>query len=1403
MSSFAKCLLIAFFVIGSLPLSAQKWEKSFAKLDAYYAYGDYAKAKKGITKIEKKVRKKLGDNSPVLANALIRKAQYNLGLGLLIEVESGVEEAITLSESVNAENPAEHAFLLKEAAKILVAYGNYRRAGEYLAASRNVVAETGDVPENFSAELDVIMAQVLTGKGYYRKAITVVDSLTGFFQDRVLRAGKKENEPREAFAGILIAKANALRKMGDYLRSDSAFVYNEQWIERELGKTHILYAENQYLNTKLLEENGLSVEAQAKRYEDIYLKAGRKYANSQQLLMAIRESLMKAYFENGNSSKIKVVSAEFKKTISKDYPRASIYRLADDLIRLNYSLINEDVEFLEDRLNSLLGESSIPKNHAYRIQLLELTNQVALLKGAVKNTETYLNEVLQIKWYLYGAESPEYHLTKIDIANYWIDYSDKFEEAKAAYEESFEQIVRPEIMEGHVAYLDILNHLATYYQETDDYRKASEILDEALLTSRKKYDNKDIAYGNELKKIAGLQIKIGVYEKAEENINTALQIFDDLKTREAKTAESLALITQAKLFAIKGLYDEAEDNLDKSYKLQEDGALTVETAVTSYVDLAGLYIKLGRLSEADEILEHTLQERESQFGANSRQLNEPLVLRSELLLTQGDYTAAENLGRRANSLSRAIFGDESTKVVPSMIRLAEVYSTIGDYDKAEVLLVNAIAIQKMQFGSEHVDVAKSISELALVKYYQGAPLDEVQDLFTQAERIIGARLGASNPTYAEILKNLAIVNIAAEQYNIAFSYLDDAGRIWNSKIGRRNNINAATINMLKGDIYYRQKRYNRAERFYEDAKKQFEKFFSDSHPEFVKVQSKLSKTYFMQGDWRKSQQQMESVLENYKDFIANYFPALSEREKTKFWNTIKTDYEFYNTLVVSKNRNSKYLGELFNNALLTKALLLNSSIKIRQRINNSGDEELKQAYATWVSKKEMLTAALSMGPQQLAENGINQSALNNEVELLEKELSLKSEIFGQGLESKPITWKNVKSALKEQEVAMEMVRFRVFDHTFTDSVMYALLYVTGEKRSNPKAILLPNGADLEQKYLKYYRNSIKFKLKDKFSYEQFWAPIQNELGTISRLYLSPDGVYNQINVEAIPTPDGRYVLDNSNIVLLSNTKDLYLQQPDDDDIAVTQPQNQVAMLFGNPKFYVDTQPGKPTVNSGLTRATAEVISELPGTKKEIVELKEYLGDRGWEINDYTELNASEPAIKAINNPRIFHIATHGFFQSETATASVLDNELRANAAYDNPLLKTGLLLSGAGDILNETKFNYNIDNGILTAYEAMNLNLDQTDLVVLSACETGLGEIEAGEGVYGLQRAFLVAGANTIIMSLFKVADDATQQLMVKFYRKWIESGDKRQAFIDAKKEIRNEFGNPLYWGPFIMIGLD
>ena len=192
------------------------------------------------------------------------------------------------------------------------------------------------------------------------------------------------------------------------------------------------------------------------------------------------------------------------------------------------------------------------------------------------------------------------------------------------------------------------------------------------------------------------------------------------------------------------------------------------------------------------------------------------------------------------------------------------------------------------------------------------------------------------------------------------------------------------------------------------------------------------------------------------------------------------------------------------------------------------------------------------------------------------------------------------------------------------------------------------------------------------------------------------------------------------------------------------------------------------------------------------------------MHEYLFDDATETEIKKLNNPQVLHIATHGFFLANLPTPK--ENErgfagMESKKVAENPLLRSGLLFAGAKHAFAEVQKKDNEEDGVLTAYEAMSLDLDQTDIVVMSACETGLGVSSNGEGVYGLQRAFQVAGAKSVLMSLWTVADNSTQELMVLFYENWLSGKTPREAFKQAQLSLRKKYPQPYHWGAFVLVG--
>jgi CHAT domain-containing protein len=326
--------------------------------------------------------------------------------------------------------------------------------------------------------------------------------------------------------------------------------------------------------------------------------------------------------------------------------------------------------------------------------------------------------------------------------------------------------------------------------------------------------------------------------------------------------------------------------------------------------------------------------------------------------------------------------------------------------------------------------------------------------------------------------------------------------------------------------------------------------------------------------------------------------------------------------------------------------------------------------------------------------------------------------------------------------------------------------------------------------------------------------------TEKRIFISTDGIFNKINLETLYPLDSsketKYLGDRLSIVQVNNASDISKTE------TASKIDNSI-VLFGYPNYTLSRSEKLRLIESinvdanslsflrgGEPNTGSYIFKPLPATKHEVEEIGATLQQKGWNVQIYTGNKALEEQVKSTKNPRILHIATHGFFASDLKP----ETQQRfmgkdSKEAMENPMLRSGLAFVGAETTRTDTSRApiTRMDDGILTAEEAQYLQLDSTELVVLSACETGLGEIVNGEGVYGLQRAFRAAGAKSVLMSLWKVDDLATETLMKNFYKHWLDDGmSKHDALWQAKLDLRNdkahpEWAKPYYWGAFVLIG--
>lgn len=799
-------------------------------------------------------------------------------------------------------------------------------------------------------------------------------------------------------------------------------------------------------------------------------------------------------------------------------------------------------------------------------------------------------------------------------------------------------------------------------------------------------------------------------------------------------------------------------------------------------NLGLVYLIQGNTQLAEEYIRYSLETSEVNLGKGSPAYAANLNSRAKLDQLLGKYNEAEKLFEEAEQAVVSAFGEKSMQYAIVLNNRAMLYQAIGRYDEAISILQKAINVvetapKKFLEGKKSFDARRFQSNLALLYQLKG-DFAKAESNFLALKKVFESRGQSANNEYAILCNQLSTLYMQMGKYDQVETLLKKSEKIYKSKFTEESPAFAKVQNDL-GTFYRVQKRFPEAETTLKKALDIRQRTLGENHPDYVKSLENMGILYWKMGDLSKAYPLLKEAMQKSLNFIHSYFPPMSEAEKTKYWDVLQPRFQrFYNYAIEASAASPAILEDVYDYQIATKALLLNSTNKIKKSILASGNKSLISDYLSWIGQKEMLARYYALSKEELAQQKIDLAALEKQANDMERSLSARSADFSQGYSAAEITFKQVKAQLLPTEALVEVIRVRHFDQDFTEDARYLALVATKEKEL-PAVVIMKNGKDMDTRFAKLYKNIILQRLDDETSYDAYWAAIDPLLTGKKTIFVSPDGVYNQMNVNTLKPTEGDYLVKRYDVIVIGNSKDLIALKTKKPARA-----KKDAFLLGFPDY------------GGNAVA-------LPGTKVEVEQINKILKTTGYAVSQQTQKQATEATVKTQKAPMLMHIATHGYFLADADLKNGDALGVDADNAKNNPLLRSGLLLAGMPSPTQQTSPDLQSnDNGILTAYEAMNLSLEGTELVVLSACETGLGDVRAGEGVYGLQRAFVVAGANALIMSLWKVDDAATQQLMTSFYTNWTKTGNKAKAFKTAQLQLMAKYPEPYYWGAFVMMGM-
>lgn len=774
----------------------------------------------------------------------------------------------------------------------------------------------------------------------------------------------------------------------------------------------------------------------------------------------------------------------------------------------------------------------------------------------------------------------------------------------------------------------------------------------------------------------------------------------------------------------------------------------------------------------------------------------------------GNYSEVVRLGTKALAIKKVVFGEMTLEYAYTLHLLADGYASIGNYTEAIKLITEALTIKKYILGEMSHDYALSLGNLAIYNSFANNDTEALR-LLNQMLEILENTITRTHPDYASTLHNIAIFYYDKENYVEAIELEKKAIRIrkeiqgeihpdyaksllvlaaCNAKIG--NNSEAVELGMEALSIE--------------------KEVLGERHPHYATTLRYLA-TY--NSECGQSDKAAELLVNYYSNILFNLlktFHSLTTYERTKYWEKEKNTFTELFLEQYFKYKNKSLLGLSYNSILVSKNILLNTEMEFSRMIAESGDNEISNLYSEFLLNRRFINRLYGM---PIKNRPLDADSLEKATELIEQKLIQKSKAYGDFTHNLAINWKSVQEKLSENDIAIEMIAFPVDN----DSTMYCALTIK-KGYETPKMIPLFEAKQLAKIHpRRYYTSNVISNL--------VWKPLQEELSGVKNVYFAPDGELYNIAIESLKHYNGEgFMFDEWNFYRLSSTRELVKIRADKNSSnvilyggldynanisdLVLYPSNDDNLYYNSTRSMLDS--------IGLRAGFAPLENTLPEVKQIDslysainVPSKLYMGQNG------TEYSFKQLSGKKFSN---LHIATHGFYWNESDLNSHIDLknlsfisiEDKPKFVEDKAMTRSGLLFSGANKVLSHhDSIPEGYEDGILTAQEISTLDFRGLDLLVLSACQTGLGEIK-GDGVFGLQRGFKKAGVQTIMMTLWEVDDVATQMLMTEFYKGLTGGLLKQEAFLKAQKMVRDykgkidgvykDFSNPRYWAAFIML---